>query len=238
MGIFSGFGKKSKDSTQNAPKFDKPPEPRPSTLHEAGKSTFEVPDFTENDLDFDLGLDEFAPQELTNVPKGPSSQEVLPEVEYSKEDESFKKNKEPLPLPAIPVEVEKATVQADPEPEIFPYEVTEKQREEELPTFEMRSNSNSDNVNSFAEEREEISPKPLRKKSATPPEFFMEKQQYMGMLLATDTVMKESSFSGTQGKNLEELFRKQDKAIFDFKRNVDYIKSRLLAIDEELFGEG
>ncbi len=88
------------NNTEQNPSLEEKPLEKNTTKLVDKDASFEIPDFTEEDLDFDLGLDEFVPEEQKEEPPEetpPEYEKELPSFEIKKTEEKEDEDDEELP---------------------------------------------------------------------------------------------------------------------------------------------
>lgn len=250
-----GFSKKKEDSQsqQAAPQTSK---------IEDDNATFEIPDFSDDDLNFDLGIGEFVPLDTADgSPKGlPTAPSEVP-----KPDE----------IPPMPFHPGTQAVQAKPlidvktkvsQPDSFPAlgkiaeheaqpQIEEEPDEEDLtvlPKFSTQGEVNLADDVRVAPEKHEKKQKYAAKKTlpkihidknepkhyaqAGPEGFFVPKDVYKKIILLSDDILKQLS-SGDESVRAMHAISKQNKDIItDADREAKSIRDMMMSADSMLFG--
>jgi len=206
MGIFS-FMKKKEDTPKLEP-LKLPGEPKPSSdqktdIVEDENASFEIPDFSDEDLDFNVDVQDFVP---------PTQEKT------SEEPEQQKKQVEPTKTPA--------------------------QKPEELPKFETSTTIDSSSLSKYAE-FEKTASKPTKPTKPTPapkkeksPEVFVEKEDYLKLLIREDTIVSEINKNKDVSEKLKSHSKELETEIVDLKKNAKEIKDILLKLDSDMFEKG
>jgi len=203
MGIFNFMKKK-----ENTPKLEPlklPDEPKQSLdqktdIVEDENASFEIPDFSDEDLDFDVDVQDFIPPTQEKTSEAPEKQ---------------KKPVEPTKTPA--------------------------QKPEELPKFETSGTIDSSSLSKSAdfEKTDSKSTMPtLAPKKEKSPDVFVEKEDYLKMLIREDTIVSEINKNKDISEKLKDHSKELETEIVDLKKNAKEIKDILLKLDSDMFEKG
>ncbi len=258
-----GFSKKKKQVEQQSQPLqpaqssqgntDIPP---PAINEEPAQESFEIPDFTEDDLNFDLGIGEFMPDQASSsgmgqqIPLNPMQSQSPADITgnnipQTNEVQSF----EGFP----PVDENKAK-------EVTPSNKGEApvEDENEIPKFEVPlSESLSDAVNDKKKKHEKKEAKPKReliremesdlmaqakqrKEQAPPPSrgIFMQSAVYDKTVILMDDTIKKSSYGESIKSKLSSIMDSEKQHSDDLGKMSRAILESLLNCDARLFEKG
>lgn len=193
MGILDFMKKKEETSKLEQLKLpDEPKQPsdQKTDIVEDENASFEMPEFSEDDLNFDVDVQDFVPP-------------------------TQEKSQEPATTPA--------------------------QKPEELPKFETSETVDSASLSRFTDS-EKVSPKqtkssPIPKKEKSP-DVFVEKQDYLKLLLREDTIVSEINKNKDVSDKLKSHSKELETEIVNLKKNTKEIKEILLKLDSDMFEKG
>ncbi len=214
MGFLDLFKKKQKEEQKPAENTNVEQQGGMTTKSMDEKATFEIPDFSEEDLDFDLGLDDFLPEGKEEETEFDELKEGLDEKveEIPEEDDSQKETKAEFELEDLAAgEEEKGEAEIEVD-EDFTFD----DLPEELPVFETK------------EEHIEL-------KEVTKP-VFLEKQPFLRVLSLSKQITEDVKDEITIMKNADSTNETEMKIYEDMAKNYDDMQHSLLYIDEKLFG--
>ena len=217
MGFLDLFKKKQKEEPKPAENTNVEQQGGMTTKSMDEKATFEIPDFSEEDLDFDLGLDDFLPEGKEEETEFDELKEGLDEKveEIPEEDDSQKELRDQFNFDEIPtadVEEQKGGDEKEEIDEDFTFD----ELPEELPVFETK------------EEHIEL-------KEVTKP-VYLEKQPFMRVLSLSKQITEDVKDEITIMKNADSTNETEMKIYEDMAKNYDDMQHSLLYIDEKLFG--
>lgn len=216
MGFFNIFKKKGEDTTQ--PTIETSPQTNnPTTTKSVDeKATFEIPDFSEEDLDFDLGIDEFMPKENENPLEElkEDSQIQIPDQLQELEEQNPLESEEPQEQLNTPAPKESFQENQEEEFELPEIEITENQQEPfeeeiELPVFE-------------------------EKEQSTP--VFLEREKLGKIQIHSRQINQDLKDQILLLKNIHEDNDTELKLYSDINKEYEDIQHNLLYIDQKLFG--
>ncbi|MCF7871600.1 hypothetical protein K9L97_01070 [Candidatus Woesearchaeota archaeon] len=253
MGFF-GFGKKkeeNKTTSENTqqPKLsplNTPLNPQKTTTVNDENASFQVPDFSEDDLDFDLDVNEFLPEmdketqidsnqikeqqdlnKILNQPTEetkPESSKIIEKKEIQKETPTQKTNKQE----------QDEFNQTNPEDQQlntseYKNQKQNKNKFDNLNTSPNLNTSNAPNTTQNKELPKFKTPKPDKNKE------YIEKENYKNFLKSEEEIKEESNAHKEILSKINKHQEQQDQLYKETEKIIETIKSKLMDLDERIF---
>jgi len=186
---------------------------KPTTTQEVQQEhTFEIPDFSEEDLDFDLGLEEFTPDKKPITLPKPAS-DITPELQPNLQIE----DEEDLPAFEVSSSLDLMRELAESQP---------KKKLKQKPKQAPIDNKGIDVSQVFSDE------------TAHKIEVFIEKNNYKVLLMEEDKIQQTIKDSQARANSMITFFRYEDEAYDSVAKSMIDVQRKLAMLDMKIFGKG